>query len=294
MTGTFFSLLFWWRLPQKLGRATARCVLCSLCLCLILDAEAEDRIDFNRDVRPILSDNCFLCHGPAESTRASDMRLDDRQIALESGAVEPGKPQESALIERILSDDPDEMMPPAESNKRLTSQQKEVLRRWIEQGAEYQPHWSFVAPQKSGQVVGNPVDHFIRERLQRESLELSSRADLNILLRRVTFDLNGRAPQWIEVEAFHDDVKQRGFETAYETVVDRLLATPAYGERMALAWLDAARYGDSSVMHADGNRDMWPWRDWVVKAYNQNMPFDQFTVEQLAGDLLPADGGGER
>ena len=288
MIGTFFSSLVWWQLPQKLGRATARCVLCSLCLCLILDAEADDRVDFNRDVRPILSDNCFLCHGPAESTRASDMRLDDRQVALESGAVEPGKPQESALIERILSDDPEEMMPPVESNKRLTSQQKDTLRRWIEQGAEYQPHWSFVAPQKSGQVSGNPIDHFIRERLKRESLEFSSRADLNILLRRVTFDLNGRAPQWSEVKAFHDDVKQRGFETAYETVVDRLLAAPAYGERMALAWLDAARYGDSSVMHADGNRDMWPWRDWVVKAYNENMPFDQFTVEQLAGDLLPA------
>ncbi|MDG2185453.1 MAG: DUF1553 domain-containing protein [Mariniblastus sp.] len=287
MTCTFFSSSFWWQLPVTAIRVTARFVLCLLWLCLPIGADADQRVDFNRDVRPILSDNCFLCHGPAESTRASEMRLDDRQAALDAEAFLPGNPEQSHLIARILSEDPAEVMPPSESNKRLTPEQKEILRRWIQQGAEYQPHWAFVPPKKSVPVKGNPVDHFVGEKLKREGLQPSKPADLNTLLRRVTFDLNGRAPDWTEVQAFRDDVKSRGIESAYETVVDRLLAAPAYGERMTLAWLDAARYGDSSVMHADGPRYMWPWRDWVINAYNKNMPFDQFTIEQLAGDLIP-------
>ena len=178
-------------------------------------------------------------------------------------------------------------MPPPDSNKQLTDEQRSILRRWIQEGAEYQPHWAFIAPQKKGLVAGNPIDHFVRERLEREGLKPAGQAALHSLLRRVSFDLNGRAPTTVETELFQAEVKKRGLESAYESVVDRLLASPAYGERMTLAWLDAARYGDSSVMHADGQRDMWPWRDWVIHAYNRNMPFDQFTIEQLAGDLLP-------
>ena len=267
--------------------ALAICLFACLLFGSPIPTPAQERVEFNRDVRPILSDNCFLCHGPAESTRAADLRLDDRQTALDAEAFQPGDAEASLLVSRILSDDPAEIMPPTESNKRLTAEQKNVLKRWIQQGAEYQAHWAFVPPKKAGPVEGNPIDHFIQEKLEQEGLQPSPQADLNTLLRRVTFDLNGRAPTWAEVEAFLQDVKARGVEAAYEKIVDQLLASPAYGERMTLAWLDAARYGDSSVMHADGPRYMWPWRDWVIQAYNDNMPFDQFTVEQLAGDLIP-------
>ncbi len=251
------------------------------------DGLTQDQLDFNRDIRPILSDNCFLCHGPAESTREADLRLDDRDAALDSDAFEPGDPALSHIISRINSSDPDEIMPPPDSNKKLSKKQKEMLERWVAQGAEYQQHWSFVPPKKTQSTDDHPVDHFVERQLKPLGLQLSPEADLATLIRRVTLDLNGLPPTLEQVSAFIDDVEARGIESAYETVVDRLLAAPAYGERMALSWLDAARYGDTSVMHADGPRDMWPWRDWVIKAYNSNMPFDQFTIEQLAGDLIP-------
>ena len=250
---------------------------------------ADDRtIDFNRDIRPILSDNCFLCHGPAESTREADLRLDVRDAAIDSGALVPGDAEDSEVVARLFDDDEDSVMPPSSSNKHLTDQQRELLRRWVAEGAEYQDHWSFVAPKKSTEIDSSQaIDHFVEKRLKKEGLTFSPPADLPTLVRRVTFDLTGMPPTPKEVDSFVADVDKRGVDAAFERVVDRLLASPAYGERMTLAWLDAARYGDTSVMHADGPRTMWPWRSWVIDAYNANMPFNQFTIEQLAGDLLP-------
>lgn len=273
---------------------TSRRQLSAICVgsCLLLMpflsvGIAQDRLDFNRDIRPILSDNCFLCHGPAESTREADLRLDHRDVAVAAEAIRPGDPDQSNLVARIESTDPDELMPPPDSNKKLSVAQRAILKRWIAEGAEYQQHWAFVPPRKSTNVDSNPVDFFIQRKLKSMGLLPSPEAELTTLIRRVSFDLNGLPPTPEQVNAFLDDAQASGVESAYEKVVDRLLASPAYGERMTLAWLDAARYGDSSVMHADGPRDMWPWRDWVIQAYNTNMPFDQFTTEQLAGDLIP-------
>ena len=245
-------------------------------------------IDFNRQIRPILSDNCFLCHGPSESTREAGLRLDVREDAIDAGSLTPGEPEASELVARIFTEDADLLMPPPDSNKRLTDDQRELLRRWVSEGAEYEKHWAFVPAKKvAGLTGGNPVDHFVGKRLQQSGLAFSPPAELSTLIRRVSFDLTGMPPTPEQVEIFLADARTRGKDVAYEALVDRLLASQAYGERMALAWLDAARYGDTSVMHADGPRDMWPWRDWVIRAYNSNMPFNQFTVEQLAGDLIP-------
>ncbi|QDV41941.1 Planctomycete cytochrome C [Stieleria neptunia] len=245
-------------------------------------------IDFNRDIRPILSDNCFLCHGPSESTREADLRLDDRQSAIDSGMLVAGQPDESEVIARVFAEDADLLMPPPDSNKRLTDAQRTLLKQWVAQGATYQEHWAFVPPQKApGVDTANPVDHFIGKRLREHGLTFSPPADLRTLIRRVSLDLTGMAPTPEQVEQFLASADSLGVDLAYEALVDRLLASADYGERMTLAWLDAARYGDTSVMHADGPRDMWPWRDWVIDAYNANMPFDQFTIEQIAGDLIP-------
>lgn len=247
-------------------------------------AAAEKTVDFNRDVRPILSDTCFKCHGPAESARKADLRLDDREAAIEAKAFVPGDANASELVFRILTDDADELMPPAKSNKKLTDAQKKTLETWIAEGAEYQDHWAFVKPTRTAEIeAGNPVDFFVERKLKAAGLEMSPEADLRTQIRRVTLDLTGLPPTPAEVEAFVADTAP----DAFDKVVDRLLSSEAYGERMTLSWLDAARYGDTSVMHADGPRDMWPWRDWVIEAYNSNMPFDRFTIEQLAGDLLP-------
>ncbi|OUT58411.1 MAG: hypothetical protein CBB71_13205 [Rhodopirellula sp. TMED11] len=252
------------------------------------ESAAKGSVDFNRDIRPILSDKCFLCHGPAESTREAELRLDKREDAVDAGAFEPGDAEASELIVRVLTDDPDSIMPPPGSNKQLTDREKQLLQDWVNQGAAYADHWSFVpAKMAAGKVTGNPVDHFVRKRLAATGLKPSPAADLRTLIRRVSLDLTGLPPTTDQVEAFLAAAKQHGREVAYETLVDELLSSPAYGERMAVAWMDAARYGDTSVMHADGPRDMWPWRDWVINAYNKNMPFDQFTIEQIAGDLIP-------
>ena len=255
---------------------------------LIVSVAWCGEIDFNRQIRPILSDNCFTCHGPAESTREADLRLDVRDDAIESGSLVPSSPDESELIARVFAEDADLLMPPPDSNKRLTTEQRNLLKQWVAEGAEYQQHWSFVPPKKADGVNGeHPVDHFIGKRLAEAGLDFSPPAELPTLIRRVCFDLTGLPPTPEQVDAFLVDARTRGKDVAYETLVDRLLASQSYGERMALAWMDAARYGDTSVMHADGPRDMWPWRDWVINAYNANMPFDQFTIEQLAGDLIP-------
>ncbi|CAE7438762.1 unnamed protein product, partial [Symbiodinium sp. CCMP2456] len=257
---------------------------------------AEERIDFNREIRPILSDRCFQCHGPDEEDRHGGLRLDQRETAIaeaDSGsiAIVPGKPNESQLFHRILSDDEFTQMPPPEANKKpLTKQEIETLRKWIAQGAHWSPHWSFVPPTRpelpqveTKDWAKNPIDHFILNRLHEQSLSPSQEADKRTLIRRVTLDLIGLPPTPQEVEAFLGDDSP----DAYEKLVDRLLASPHYGERMAWPWLDAARYADTNGYQGDPERTMWPWRDWVVDAMNDNMPFDQFTIDQLAGDQRP-------
>ncbi|MGC6566359.1 MAG: DUF1553 domain-containing protein [Akkermansiaceae bacterium] len=236
-------------------------------------------VDFNRDVRPILSDTCFKCHGPGEDK--GDLRLDIREEAMDAGVLSPGNVEKSEFIARLKTHDPEDLMPPPEANKPLTPEQIKTLETWIAEGAKYDDHWSFVPAKKDGTPPG--IDHFIDQRIKDAGLQPLDEADRRTLIRRVTFDLTGLPPTPEEINNFLNDQSP----DAWEKVVDRLLASKGYGERMALAWMDAARYGDTSVMHADGPRDMWPWRDWVINAYNSNMPFDQFTVEQIAGDLLP-------
>lgn len=251
-------------------------------------------VEFNRDIRPILSDTCYKCHGPDKAKRKADLRLD-----LESGAkaklgdhfvIVPGQPSMSELVRRITTSDPDDHMPPADAGRLLTPRQVEMLRRWVEQGAKWQAHWSFIPPARPAIPrasnpgwVRNPVDNFILARLEREGLQPSPEADRAALLRRVSLDLTGLPPGTAEVDAFCADSAPQ----AYEQVVDRLLASPGFGERMASRWLDAARYADTSGYQSDGERSMWRWRDWVIDAFNGNLPFDRFTIEQLAGDLLP-------
>jgi hypothetical protein len=261
-------------------------------------AAAQDAgvIDFNKQIRPILSENCFTCHGPDEKERKARLRLDTREGAtakLRSGghALVPGKSGESSLVERVSSDDPSERMPPPRTKKRLSAEQVQVLKRWIDQGAKWSQHWSFVLPQRptlpplrDRAWPRNEIDHYILARLEAEGLKPAPEADRVTLIRRLTLDLTGLPPTPAEVDAFLEDRAPN----AYEKVVDRLLASPHYGERMAVDWLDAARYADTHGYHIDSGRDMTRWRDWVIDAFNQNLPFDRFTVEQLAGDLLPS------
>ena len=255
-------------------------------------ASPGKEIDFARDIRPILSDKCFFCHGPDEEHRKAKLRLDLKSDAFADKdgvtAFVPGDLAKSESWHRIISDDPDEVMPPPKAKKPLSAGEIELIKQWIESGAEWTEHWSFSAPEKPEPPsvesrIENPIDQFIHAELAGEPITPSPEADRRTLLRRITFDLTGLPPTLEELDAFLGDKSEK----AYETVVDRLLASPRFGERMALMWLDAARYGDTSVMHADGPRDMWPWRDWVVNAYNENQPYDQFSIEQLAGDLLP-------
>ncbi len=254
---------------------------------------AEKKLEFNRDIRPILSDGCFHCHGPDEKERKGGLRLDLEIYAFneaKSGfpAIVKGEPDESEILSRIfLSGDDDEHMPPLNSGKSITQEQKETLRKWIEQGAEYQGHWAFISPKRSSvpEISGkhHPIDAFIIERLKDEGMKMQDLADKETLLRRASLDLVGLPPSINEVDAFLNDSSSN----AYEKVLDRLLGSPHYGERMALEWLDLARYADSNGFQSDGSRDMWLWRDWLINAFNRNLAFDQFTIEQLAGDMLP-------
>jgi hypothetical protein len=242
------------------------------------------KVEFNRDVRPILSDNCFLCHGPDKNRRKGDLRLDLRDEALKAEAFVPGKPEESALIERILTDEADERMPPPQSNKTLTQRQKDILKRWVEQGAEYQQHWAYEKPVKAQIPAGqNGVDVLVRKRLSEIGLKSSPEADRRTLIRRLSSDLLGLPPAPEEVKAFEDDTSP----DAYNRLVERVLASPHYGERMAIGWLDVVRFADTIGYHSDNPRNVWPYRDWVIKSFNDNKPFDRFTQEQIAGDLLP-------
>ena len=255
---------------------------------------APATIDYNRDVRPILSENCFSCHGFDESSREADLRLDVAESALADRdglpALVAGDLEASEAWRRITSDDEFEVMPPADSHRELTADQKEILRRWIEEGAVYAAHWAFITPVKGAlpEIADeswpkNEIDRFILARLENEGLAPSPEASRRMAVRRVFFDLTGLPPSVEEVEAFVADERP----DAYEQLVDRLLASPHFGERLALEWLDAARYADTNGFSIDGGRHMWLWRDWVISAFNQNMPYDQFLREQLAGDLLP-------
>ena len=252
-------------------------------------------IVFERDIRPIFADNCFACHGPDAAARQADLRFDTRSGAtaeLFSGgfAIVPGDATASKLLKRVSSDRDGFRMPPPETDKRLTERQIALLRSWIEQGAAWPRHWAFVAPTRPPvpevrrrDWPRNAIDHFVLARLEREGRKPSAVASNATLIRRLSFDLNGLPPTLAEIDAFESDASP----SAYEELVERLLASSRYGERMALEWLDAARYADTNGYHIDNERSMWPWRDWVIHAFNRNMPFDQFTIEQLAGDLLP-------
>ena len=252
-------------------------------------------IDFIRDIRPILSNNCFQCHGPDSSTREADLRLDTREGALGSvdreALIVPGQPHESELLRRIASDDPDERMPPADSEYgQLSPEEIDLVRRWIAQGAEWQEHWAFITPVRpelpdvgnSGWPV-NGIDHFTLVRMREDGLEPAEEAEKEALIRRVTYDLTGLPPSLEQIDEFLADDSP----DAYERLVDRLLDSPHYGEHMTRYWLDAVRYGDTHGLHLDNIRSLWPYRDWLINAFNSNQPFDRMTIEQIAGDLLP-------
>ncbi|MDB4389663.1 DUF1553 domain-containing protein [Akkermansiaceae bacterium] len=270
---------------------SATCYLAFVVGLLLSAPGAWAKLEFNRDIRPILSDKCFACHGFDAKTREAGLRLDTEEGAysLKDGvqAIKPGDLQGSEVWHRITHDDEDELMPPPESNKGLTEGEKEVLKRWIEEDGKYQPHWAFVPPKKRAPPVvsgaRNPIDQFIGARLEEEELSFSPEADRTTLIRRVTLDLTGLPPTPQQLDQFLNDAAPG----AYERLVDRLMATRDYAERRAQDWLDLARYADTRGFADDKMRQIWPYRDWVVRALHRNIPFDQFTIEQLAGDMLP-------
>ena len=279
----------------------SRSALCGLSILLLGSAsvfaapETRTAIDFNRDIRPIFSENCYACHGPDQNKRKAGLRLDRSEEpfkVLESGkvAIVPRDLATSELIRRITTSDPDDRMPPPDFLKQLKKPQVDLLSRWVKQGAPWKGHWSYLAPVrpelpkvKSKSWPRNAIDYFILERLEKEGLKPSKEADKAKLIRRVNLDLTGLPPTLEELDAFLADKSA----DAYEKLVDRLLASPAFGERMALFWLDVARFADTNGYHIDNHRDIWKWREWVINAFNRNMPFDEFTIEQIAGDLLP-------
>ncbi len=269
------------------------------------DAATPPAINFTEEIRPILSNTCFECHGPDAATREAELRLDSKESALADRGgyfvINPGNASESELIKRVTNADPSMVMPPADSrHPRLTPHEVELLTRWIDQGAPWEEHWAFITPERpelpdvsdfrsaDGSISGdtwplNAIDTFTLMRMREKGLEPSAEASRETLIRRLTLDLTGLPPTPAEVEAFLNDESP----DAYERVVDRLLASPRYGEHMTRYWLDAARYGDTHGLHLDNVRSLWPYRDWLIHAFNNNMPFDQMTVEQIAGDLLP-------
>lgn len=277
-------------MPNEIQLQT-RLARLAVVVALLTSFAQADHLEFNRDIRPILSDKCFACHGFDAKTREAGLRLDTPEGAyvLKDGmpAIKPGDLGGSKVWHRVTHRDADEIMPPPESNKSLTAEEKKLLKRWIEEGAKYQPHWAFVLPKKIAPlpVEGgrNPIDYFISSRLKAEGMALSPEADRNTLSRRVTLDLTGLPPSRGLLEAFSKD-KAPG---AYERLVDRLMSSQDYAERRAQEWLDLARYADTRGFADDKMREIWPYRDWVVRSLHDNMPFDQFTIEQLAGDMLP-------
>lgn len=271
-------------------RCLLRCGFPPVALMLLASVAVAGPLEYNRDIRPILAETCFRCHGPDSAARKADLRLDRRDDAVKSNAFVPGKPEESELIARIFSTDANEVMPPPASRKTLTAVQKETLKAWVAQGAEYQPHWSFITPNrpalpavKNAAWVRNPIDQFVLARLEAQGLTPAPEADRRTLARRVSLDLTGLPPEPAAVDAFVNDASP----DAYEKYINLLIDTPQWGEHRARYWLDAARFADSHGIHFDNYREIWAYRDWVIQAFTRNQPFDQFTIEQLAGDLLP-------
>jgi len=258
----------------------------------------QERVGFNRDIRPILSENCFACHGPDESKVKAGLRLDKRELALRLNkkgvaAIKPGAPEESELIRRLLTHDPDDRMPPAETGKTVTPAQAELVRRWVAQGARWEAHWAYEKPTPTSPPKGaaaSEVDRFIDAKLADHGLQPAAKADPATLIRRLSFDLRGLPPSPGEVKAFLADASPG----AYERLVESFLASPTHGERMAANWLDLVRYADTDGYHGDQHRNVYPYRDYVIRSFNANKPFDRFTREQVAGDLLPEAGWEER
>jgi len=266
--------------------------LCFSAICLLVPSfsQAEEPVDFNRDVRPILSGNCFACHGFDESSREADLRLDSREGAIAElggyAAIVPGEPEESELITRVVDTDPDSVMPPPDSHKKpLSEKEVSILRRWISQGAPWGKHWAFEPPVATERedTQTHPIDHFVLKRLKQQGLDPAPRAKTHTLARRLAFDLTGLPPSADQVAALGETPT----DAQWNQWIDRLLQSPHFGERMAMWWLDGARFCDTDGFQQDATRTNWPWRDWVIESFNQNMPFDQFTIEQFAGDLLP-------
>ena len=257
-------------------------------LCVAFAQQAAGQVDFDRDIRPILSDRCYVCHGPDSGTREAELRLDLKEAAFD--VLVPGKPEASELVRRIFSDDIDEVMPPPESNLAVSKEEKKLISEWIAQGAIWKKHWAF---EKRGQPdlpkvvsqgrVSNQIDHFLLSKLESRGLGYSTLASREKLIRRVTLDLTGLPPTLSEMDAFLGD----NSTDAYGKLVDRLMRSDHYGQRMASDWMDVARYSDTYGYQVDRDRYVWPWRDWVIRAFNSNMSYDQFVIEQLAGDLLP-------
>ncbi|MDB5337188.1 MAG: hypothetical protein JWN70_2807, partial [Planctomycetaceae bacterium] len=252
------------------------------------------KVDFNRDIRPILSETCFACHGPDQNKRKADLRLDTKEgLNALGGAprvIVPGKPAQSEIIARLTSESPEERMPPASTGKKVTPEQIELIKRWIEQGAEFKGHWAYIAPVLSPipnvdqpDFVRNDVDRFVLAELKEKGLVPSTAADRRTLIRRLFLDLLGLPPKPEDVAAFVADKSPE----AYEKLVDHLLDSPYYGERMAMFWMDLVRYADTNGYHGDNHEDRDMYRDYVISSFNNNKPFNQFTIEQLAGDLLP-------
>ena len=265
-------------------------VFALLLACCLGSTWADSKIDYNRDIRPILSENCLPCHGFDEKARKAELRMDVSESAYAerngTTAIVPGSLDKSEAWTRITSQDAEQVMPPPASHLQLSNAQKKKLKAWIKEGAPYAGHWSFIAPKKALLPAGtsdNPIDSFVMARLTEQGLQLSAEADRSMLIRRVTLDLTGLPPSAEEVSAFVHSTSIN----AYRELVDRLLQSPHFGERLAMEWLDSARYADTNGFSIDGGRHLWLWRDWVIQALNDNLPYDRFLVEQLAGDLLP-------
>ena len=282
-------------MKRSIGRTQVHLIAATAAGLIVASAAAEP-VTFNRDIRPILSDKCFACHGPDKGRRKTELRFDNEEgafIDLKSGgkAIVRGDVKNSILYQRLTSDNEVLRMPPGYlGHDKLSDDEIGLVRRWIEQGAKWEKHWAFIAPRRdTAPAVGDAdwaqvgFDKFVLGRLEKAGLKPSPEADRRALIRRVSLDVTGLPPTPAEVEDFINDTSPK----AYEKVVDRLLASPRYGERMAIRWLDAARYADTNGYQSDGYRHMWRWRDWVIDAFNDNKPFDEFTIEQIAGDLLP-------
>ncbi len=266
-----------------------------VCLAVVSRLAHAGPVEFNRDVQPILAENCFQCHGPDAKARKAELRLDTREGAIGRGVIQPGQSDESEVLRRIMSGDPEVRMPPPGANRRLSESQKELLKRWIDEGAKYAPHWAFVPPMRPpiprrlpAAQIRNPIDAFLVASLAKQKLGQSPQAEPAKLLRRVSLDLIGLPPTPEELDALLAGRSEAAIDAGYEAAVQRLLDSPRYGERMVWEWLDAARYADTNGYQGDPTRAMWYWRDWAIEAFNRNLPYDEFTVQQVAGDLLPS------